>query len=148
MALNNGKVVAGGLVAGIVINVVGYLVNGMLLADRMKAEADAFKPGMADAMMSSNAITVSVVSNLVMGLLLIYTYAAVRPRLGPGPRTAVTVAFLFWLVASIVAVGFLQSGMMSWSLWWESALFWLITLIIAAVVGGKIYSEEGSPSTV
>jgi hypothetical protein len=144
MALNTGKVIAGGVVAGIAISVVGYVVNGMILADRMKAEADAFKPGMSATMMSSNAITVSIISNLVIGLLLVWTYAAVRPRLGPGPRTAATVAFLFWLMGSIVAVGFLTSGMMSWSLWWETALFWLINLLIAAVVGGAVYSEEGT----
>lgn len=144
MALNTSKVITGGLVAGVAISVVGYVVDGMILGDRMRAEADAFRPGTGDIMMSSNAITMSIISNFVMGLLLIWTYAAVRPRLGPGPRTAATVAGLFWFVAMIVALGYLQSGMMSFSLWWEYSLFWLINLLIAAVIGGKLYSEDGS----
>jgi hypothetical protein len=98
---------------------------------------------MAALMMSSQAITIAIVSNFITGILLVWTYAAVRPRLGPGPRTAATVAGLFWVLGSIVAVGFLTSGMMSWSLWWETALFWLINLLIAAVIGGKLYSEDG-----
>ena len=143
MALNTTKVLTGGLVAGAAISVVGYIVNGVILGDRMAAEANAFRPGMAALMMSSQAITIAIVSNFITGILLVWTYAAVRPRLGPGPRTAATVAGLFWVLGSIVAVGFLTSGMMSWSLWWETALFWLINLLIAAVIGGKLYSEDG-----
>jgi hypothetical protein len=102
---------------------------------------------MSDAMMSSNAITMNIICNFVLGLVLVYAYAAVRPRLGPGPRTAAVVAFLFWIIAGVVAIGYLQSGMMSFSLWWEYALFWLITLLLGAVAGAAIYSEEGSPTT-
>jgi hypothetical protein len=147
MALNNGKVIAGGLVAGVVISAVGWVVDGMILGERMKIEADHFKPGMSDAMMSSNAITMNIICNFVLGLVLVYAYAAVRPRLGPGPRTAAVVAFLFWIIAGVVAIGYLQSGMMSVSLGGEYALFWLIMLLLGAVAGAAIYSEEGSPTT-
>ena len=143
MALNTGKVIAGGLVAGAALSVVGYIVDGVILGDRMAAEANSFRPGTAALMMSSQAMTISIISNFVMGLLLVWTYAAVRPRLGPGPRTAATVGGLFWIIGMIVAVGYLQMGMMSFSLWWEYSLFWLINLLIAAVIGGKLYSEDG-----
>jgi hypothetical protein len=41
MAINVSKVVVGGLAAGVVGNIVGYVAFGMLLAPRMQADAVA-----------------------------------------------------------------------------------------------------------
>jgi len=144
MAINTQKVFVGGLVAGVVLNIIDYLGNGVILADRMNADTEAFKPGLSEMMMSGNAIAMYVVSDLVIGLLLVWTYAAMRPRFGPGPRTAVHAALLVWIVGAIVALGYLQMGMMAMDTWLLYALFLLVGLILAAIVGGKLYTEEGS----
>src|SRR5688500_406189 len=144
MAINTQKVFVGGLVAGVVLNIIDYLGNGVILADRMNADTEAFKPGLSEMMMSGNAIAMYVVSDLVIGLLLVWTYAAMRPRFGPGPRTAVHAALLVWIVGAIVALGYLQMGMMAMDTWLLYALFLLVGLILAAVVGGNLYPEEGS----
>ena len=39
MAINTSKVITGGLVAGVVANVIGYIGFGMFLGARMEAEA-------------------------------------------------------------------------------------------------------------
>lgn len=144
MAINTQKVFVGGLVAGVVLNIVDYLGNGVVLADRMKADTEAFKPGLSEMMMEGSAIAMYVISDLIIGLLLVWTYAAMRPRFGPGPRTAVHAALLFWIVSAIVAAGYLHMGAMSTATWWMYACFWLVGLIVAAIVGGKLYTEEGS----
>jgi len=144
MAINTQKVFVGGLVAGVVLNIIDYLGNGVILADRMNADTEAFKPGLSEMMMSGNAIAMYVVSDLVIGLLLVWTYAAMRPRFGPGPRTAVHAALLVWIVGAIVALGYLQMGMMAMDTWLLYAFFLLVGLILAAIVGGKLYTEEGS----
>src|SRR6185369_1188704 len=118
MALNTGKVVAGGLAAGVVLNLIDYVVYTMILASRVTAEANAFHPGMADSMMSGNAITVYVITDFIYGLLLVWTYAAIRPRFGPGPRTAMLAAFLFWIVLAFAAAPMMMMGMTSANLWW------------------------------
>jgi len=97
-------------------------------------------------MMSGNAITVYVITDFVFGLLLVYTYAAVRPRLGPGPRTAATVAGLFWLFATFINAGQLVMGMMDKNLFWEVSLIQLITLVLGTWFGAMVYSEEGDPA--
>ncbi|MFL5550358.1 MAG: hypothetical protein ACJ77Q_07715, partial [Gemmatimonadaceae bacterium] len=75
-------------------------------------------------------------------LALIWTYAAVRPRFGPGLRTASFVALLFWLLALIFTAGFRQMGMMSPGLWWMFAFVGLVNFLLAAWAGARIYSEE------
>jgi hypothetical protein len=143
MALNTGKVVAGGLAAGIVLNVIDYVIYTMVLVDRVKAEANAFHPGMADSMMSGNAITVYIITDLIFGLLLVWTYAAIRPRFGPGPRTALLAAFLFWILLAFCNAPTMMMGMNSANLWWTMMFIQFVNLALASWVGAMIYKESG-----
>ncbi len=143
MAINTQKIVVGGLAAGVVLNVIDFVTNGYLLAGRMKAEAEAFKPGLSDSMMSGQSIAVYVISDFVIGLLLVWTYAAIRPRFGPGMRTASSAAILFWLLGSVLMAGYLQMGMMTAGSWLLYVVIWLVNLLLAAWVGAKLYTEEG-----
>lgn len=142
MAMNIKKVVGGGLVAGIILNVVDFITNYALGA-RMRAETEAFKPGLSDQMMAGNAVISYVIMDLVLGIALVFTYAAIRPRFGPGPRTAFYVALLFWLLGLIFNAGYRQMGMISSGLWWTFAVIWLVSFSIATQAGAAIYSEEG-----
>lgn len=146
MAMNGSRILAGGIAAGIVMNVMDYLSNGVLFAAQMKAESNAFKPGLGDAMaaMTGKQIAGYVVMDLVVGGLLVWTYAAMRPRFGAGAKTAIMTALVFWIFGSIVAVGYMQSGMMSTGLWFKFGLMYLVSLIIASLVGGALYKEDGT----
>ncbi len=144
MPINTKKVLLGGLVAGIVINIIDFVANTFILGARMKAESDAFKPGMSDAMMAVNAVISYVIMDLVLGFALIWAYAAFRPRFGAGARTATYVAVLFWLLALIFTAGYRQMGIMSSGLWWSFAFIGLVNFLLAAWAGAAIYSEEGA----
>ena len=145
MPINTKKVLVGGLVAGVIINIIDFVANTLILGARMKAESDAFKPGMSDAMMAGNAVISYVIMDLVLGFALIWTYAAFRPRFGAGARTATYVAVLFWLLALIFTAGYRQMGIMSSGLWWSFAFIGLVNFLIAAWAGAAVYSEEGAP---
>jgi hypothetical protein len=144
MPINTKKVLLGGLVAGVVINIIDFVANTFILGARVKAESDAFKPGMSDAMMSGSAIISFVIMDLVLGFALIWAYAAFRPRFGAGARTATYVAVLFWLLALIFTAGYRQMGIMSSGLWWSFAFIGLVNFLIAAWAGAALYSEEGA----
>ena len=141
MAINTQKVVVGGIVAGVVMTVIGFVSNMFILGARMKAESDAFKPGLADQMMQGPAIITNIVMNLILGIALVWTYAAIRPRFGPGLKTATYVAGLFWLLASIFYSGYMHMGMMSAGLWWSFAFVGLVNFFLSAWAGAKLYSE-------
>jgi hypothetical protein len=146
MAINTSKVVAGGIVAGIIITVVEMISNILVLGDRMTAEANAFKAGLGDAFAapSGGQMAGMVLMNLIVGMLLIWTYAGFRPRFGPGPKTAVYAALTFFAFGLIMTSNYLAMGMMSRGLWLTYGVIWAVNLIVATLVGAKIYSEEGS----
>src|SRR3954469_8284157 len=146
MAMNIKKVVIGGVVAGIVLNVVDFISYSFILGAKMKAETDAFKPGLSEQMMTSSAMVSNIIMDLVLGIALVWTYAAVRPRFGPGPRTAFFTAILFWLLALIFTAGYRQMGIMSSGLWWTFAFVGLVNFLIAAWAGAALYSEESGAS--
>lgn len=141
MAINTQKVVVGGIAAGVVMIVIDFISNMFILGARMKAESDAFKPGMADQMMQGPAVITNIVMNLILGIALVWTYAAIRPRFGPGLKTAAYVAVLFWILAGIFYSGYMHMGMMSAGLWWSFAFVGLVNFLLSAWAGAKLYSE-------
>jgi len=144
MAINTKKVLIGGIAAGVVINVIDFISNTYILGARMKAESDAFKPGMSDQMTTGSAIAGYVVMDLVLGILLVWTYAAIRPRFGPGIKTAFYAAVLFWLLVSISVSGYMHMGMMSAGLWWSFAFIGLVNFLLSSWVGARLYSEDSA----
>ena len=142
MAINTKKVLLGGLAAGVVLNVIDFIAYAHLLKDRMNSEMNAFKPGLADVMMQGNAVIINIILDFILGITLVWTYAAIRPRFGPGARTAVNAALLFWVLSGIFYYGFLGMGIMSTGLWWTFAFVGLVNLLIASWVGAWLYSEE------
>jgi len=144
MAINTQKVLLGGFVAGVVMNAIDFVVNGYLLAARMKAETDAFKPGLSDQMMSGKAVAGYIVMDFVLGILLVWTYAAIRPRFGPGIRTASYAALLFWILTMIFLSGYMHMGMMSAGLWWTFAVIGLVNYLLSAWAGAKFYTEDSA----
>jgi len=142
--MNTKKVLFGGFVAGVVMNVIDWVVNGYLLAARMKAESDAFKPGLSDQMMQGSAIAGYIVMDFVLAFALVWTYAAIRPRFGPGIKTASYAALLFWLLTMISMSGYMHMGMMSAGLWWTFAFVGLVNYLLSAWAGAKVYSEDSA----
>jgi len=142
--INRRKLLVAGLAAGIVLNIIDFLSNGVILSARMQADANAFKPGLGDEMaaMGGAQIAVYVFFDFIVGFLLAWTYAAIRPRFGPGPRTALYVGLLFFVFGLILTFGYKELGVMSSGLWWMYTGIWFVNLLIASAVAGWVYSED------
>ena len=144
MAINTQKVLFGGFVAGVVMNAIDWVVNMFILGARMKAESDAFKPGLADQMMSGSSIAMYIVMDFILGFALVWTYAAIRPRFGPGIKTASYAAILFWILTLILMSGYMHMGMMSAGLWGTFAIIGLVNYLLSAWAGAKFYTENST----
>ena len=144
MAINASKVVVGGLVAGVVANIVGYVGFGMMLGPRFEAEAVAVAPALAGRAMTGTAIATQVVSSFVVGILLVWLYAAIRPRFGPGPKTAVIAAMVVWLCGFLFHIDWLIAGLASTTTYGLATVAGLAQILPAAWVGGMMYKEEGA----
>jgi hypothetical protein len=139
MAINTSKVVVGGIVAGIVANVIDFVTQTFL-----------FK-GMEDAAMAKlnlpttptgAAIAGSIVCDFAWMIATIWIYAAIRTRFGPGPKTATYAAIASWAIGTSVAGYFYFAGFFGTNLFLASAVQALINAIIATLVGARFYSEE------
>ena len=136
--INTVGVIKGGLVAGLIINISQTILNVPVVGPRMEAELAARNlPDVGGA-----AVATFVVMCFVLGLLMVWLYAAVRPRLGPGPKTAACVGSVVWtLIYLWGGVGNATMGFFSWNLAIIGMVWGLGESILAAVAGAYFYKE-------
>ena len=137
--INLGRVILGGLVAGLVLNIGEFLLNAVILGQEM---SEMFKrlnlpePG-------GSFIVVAIGLTFLLGIVIVLTYAMMRPRFGPGPKTAIFAALIQWF------------GVYFYSAIFSSLLFgvgtkllligmvWgLVEYILGAIAGGWLYKES------
>lgn len=136
--INMKGVVLGGLLAGVVLNVVDYVLYGVVLAKDFEAAMQALGKGP----ISGSMIVWFVILDFLYGIGLIYLYAAIRPRFGPGPRTAVYAGLLLWVFIGLLhALGESAMGLFPGRLYVIGTAVALVLLPVAAVIGAKYYTE-------
>lgn len=140
MGMNAGRIMGGGLAAGLVANVIDGGGNVMLLTTRWKAETDALNPDLYVRAASSSAVG-WIITDFVLCLVLVWLYAAMRTRFGPGPRTAVVAALAVWFVSHAYFASYIFMGLYSTGLIVCSSLIALVALVAGGLVGGKVYAE-------
>ena len=134
--INVGKVIVGGIVAGIVMNGLDYVINGILMKDHLTASAAAHNINMAAA-----SIPTMVALDFAMALMIVFTYACIRTRFGPGPKTAIVAGLIIAITSNILAAYFAGQGFFSWHLWAAMAGLETGNTLIAALAGCAVYSE-------
>ena len=137
-----GRVISGGLLAGLVINVCEFLVNGLWLAADWEGAMKAI------GVTSTNTLTQIVIYNVwgfVLGILAVWLYAAIRPRFGPGPKTAATAAIVLWIPGYLLAmVPPAIMGIFPLKLMLTGVGVGIVEILIATQLGAYVY-KEGSP---
>lgn len=135
--INLKGVIVGGLVAGLVLNVIDYLVYGVWLAPDMAAAMQA-----AGKAPINNLIPLFVLLDFVYGIALVQLYAAIRPRFGAGPGTAVKAGLYVWVLTGLLhAISEAPMGLLPQRLYIIGTLVALISFPLAAVSGAKFYRE-------
>ena len=136
--INMMKVVVGGLIAGLVLNVIDGVLFGYLLKDQMAAAmASLNRPAMTNAQ-----IPWFVFLDFVAGVFLVWLYAAVRPRFGAGPATAAKAGLAGWFLAGLLPTLFMwPMHLMPQNLTIITLVVGLIEWPLATVVGAKFYTE-------
>ena len=133
------RMLLGGLLAGLVICLGEYIVGWLILGEQwaeVLAEAGTVELGAVQ--IASFAIIA-----LLYGIALIWIYAAIRPRFGPGPKTAIIAGLTMWVVAYflvcayVIIIGVYPAGLLI-----AAAVWGLLELPIAAVAGAWLYQES------
>ena len=136
--VNLGRVILGGLLAGLVINISEFVLNIVVIGAQMEEllKARNLPP------IGSSAIATFVLLGFLLGIVTIWLYAAIRPRFGPGVKTAIIAAVVAWLFAyaypslGMVFMGFFPMGLTIFTLVWG-----LAEVVIGAIAGAWVYSE-------
>jgi hypothetical protein len=141
MAMNTGKVIVGGLVAGLVFNIGDFVINGFILAEEQTALLQRL--GLeVPAPTNVAAMLPWVVIDFLFGILVVWTYAAIRPRFGPGVSTAIIAGLIPYLGATLVLAGFTSMGMFTTSLFIKGSVASLVNTAIGSVAGAWVYTES------
>jgi len=136
--INVQRVVLGGLVAGLVLNVFDFVSYGMVFkVDYDNAMRALNRPPVSNAM-----IGWFVGLDFLFGIFLIWLYAAIRPRFGPGPKTAAIAGVAYWVLFGLLhSLSEAPMGLFPQNLYVSSTAIMLVAVVVAALAGGKVYSE-------
>lgn len=138
--INLGRVVLGGIVAGIVGNILGFLIDGVILAPRWAAAMQAL--GKTD--FTTNQIIAFNVIGLANGIFAVWLYAAIRPRYGAGPKTAIIAGIAAWVGGVLLPnAGLLGvTGLFPSDLATISTLAGVVVAVVATLAGAALYNES------
>ena len=106
----------GGLAGGVTLAVLDFVVNGLIMKNQNAAALQALNPTLA-------------------------TYAAIQPRFGAGPATAVRAGVVVWLSALLQYLAMTFMGMWAWSYFVTGAISFLVLTIVASIAGAMLYTE-------
>ncbi len=141
--INTGKVVLGGLLAGLIINISEFVAHMWVFAgpfEEIIFDLDVEPVG-------GGGIAIYLVFGFVIGLVTVWLYAAMRPRFGPGIRTAMMAGGAVWVLARLWPMTdftvflALPTGLFVGGLIWT-----LVEILAAAVAGAWLYREDGESS--
>jgi len=137
--INLGRVVLGGLLAGLVLNIGEFVLNEMFLGKRWEEAMKALNRPTLD----SSGITLLVILVFALGVFSVWIYAAIRPRFDAGPMTAVCAGLIVWFLASLWAsASALPMHLFPRRLLLYSTVWQFFEMPIAAVAGAWLYKEE------
>jgi hypothetical protein len=137
--INVGRVVLGGLVAGVVYNIGETILNVVILGK----DIEEFSKKFSLPAMSGGFIAKMTLLMFVFGIVTVFLYAAMRPRFGAGVKTAVIAGALVWFLSFFYA-SFLNSamGLFDAVLAAKGAGWELGEAVLAAIAGAWVYKES------
>jgi hypothetical protein len=138
--INLGRVVAGGLVAGLVMNVVDGIANGAILGERWAEETKRLGVDMSQAV-QSQSLAGWITFDFLCGITLLWLYASIRPRYGAGARTALVAGLAVWFITHLAFAAWVFNGLYSAGLVGASAVGGLVAAVGGALAGCAVYRE-------
>lgn len=139
--INFNRVVGGGILAAILLFVMEGFIQGAILGSEWKAWAEAMG-SLNHAPSNSTGMLIWLIVSLVHGITGVWIYAAIRPRYGAGPKTALLAGLLIWLPGWLTpALGYFALGNIPHHIAIVGSIGGLLAALISIVAGAYIYKE-------
>jgi hypothetical protein len=135
--INVSRVILGGLLAGLVINIFEYVLNTFVWAEQansMLAKLGLSPPG-------GQQIACFIVIGFLFGILLVFAYAAIRPRFGASVKTALIAGGTLWLAGVPQTISEAIIGITGTHFAMMTLVAALIEIEVAAIAGAWLYKE-------
>jgi hypothetical protein len=139
--VNWGKFVLGAVIVAAICFVSDGFLHQRVVSDQWQAVVAALGATVPEH--AGFSMIWFVVFEAGRGFLAMYVYVLLRPRLGPGVKTATWAGVATWVAFSLTGPAqFIPLGFYSTTLWFTVAIYQLVFTIIAAIVGAAPYSEK------
>ena len=136
--INLGRVLIGGLLAGLIINIGEFILNGILLAEELTAAMAALNKPPVDPGM----VVWFLLFGFGLGFMVVWVYAAIRPRFGPGVRTAVCASAVVWGLAYLYpGLTSMVMNLFPRSMTAIGTVWGLVEFMLAGIAGAWAYTE-------
>lgn len=136
--INLARVVLGGLLAGLVIDIGEAALNGGVLAADMEAAITRLNL----PPVGGSAMAAFMVMGFALGIAAVWLYAAIRPRFGAGVNTALCAGAAVWFLAYVYpSIGFALMGLFPTRVIVIGIVWGLGEILLATVAGAWLYRE-------
>ena len=133
--MNAPRILLGGLLAGLLFNVLG-IASSLVFNLQEAFNRLGWVPGPA-------TLYIHLTTRFALGIAAVFLYAAIRPRFGPGLKTAVIAGLYLWFVGYLltgillIEIGVFELGQGIWILLWG-----LVEAPLATSAGARLYREK------
>jgi hypothetical protein len=137
---NRGRVILGGLLAGLIINIVEFVTNGVVLKDTW---AQIMQGLGKSGQLPASSIVLFNVGGFLAGIAAVWLYAAIRTRYGAGPGTAIRAGCAAWALTSFLpTLGNYAAGILPTRVLLITAVVSLADIVVGTLAGAWLYKEE------
>jgi hypothetical protein len=138
--INYGRVILGGIVGGIIASTIEWFFNGVLLGPLWDAAMKSLnRPNVFPGPVFLIALYLMMIAG---GVLVIWIYAAIRPRFGAGVRTAIYAGLVGWFLSTPLSnLENFINGLFSARLMIYDTLIGLAAALVGTVIGAALYKE-------
>ena len=141
--INVARMILGGLVAGLVMNASeAFLHARVLAADGAKLLEDWKALGLSLDVRPSLLFWLIGIT-FVLGFFAVWLYAAIRPRYGAGPKTALCAGLAVWAMSYLYSGVYIDAGILvvPTKLTWRPVAWGLVEIPVATLLGAWVYRE-------
>lgn len=132
--INWGRVFLCGILTGVVWGVLVMIVLPLFGRGFLTALELPYPP-------TGGILLFFIIAALVTGIWALWLYAAIRPRYGPGPKTAAVAGFALWIIASMADAAWASFGTVPWQALVAPVAAGLPMTIVAVIAGAWLYKE-------
>ena len=142
--INVGRMLLGGIVAGILLFLADGFIHSKLLHEHWLAAMKAAGRSIETEEHGSDMLYFAAFE-LLRGIGMAWVYAVFRTHYGPGPKTAICASLALWAI--MFPIFFLQEvplGFYSMTLLALWSLYEVVPSVIAGLVAGALYKDAAA----